>query len=178
VPAPRRGGALSGPAALEAWGADDLPLLEKLLGDPAMMAHLGGPEGPTKIRERQARYERRDSRQFKVIDRASGDGVGWVGYWERDWREEPVYETGWFIIPAFQGRGLAGDATAQLISRAAAERRRRFMHAFPSVDNGPSNAICRKLGFELLGALEFEYPAASGRVMLTNDWRFDLESGR
>jgi RimJ/RimL family protein N-acetyltransferase len=178
VPPPRRGSVLTGPARLEPWGADDLPLLEKLLGDPAMMGYLGGPESPTKIRERQARYERRGSRQFKVIDRAAGDGVGWVGYWERDWRDHPVYETGWSIIPAFQGRGLAADASAQLISRAAAERRRRFMHAFPSLDNEASNAICRKLGFELLEQLEFEYPPGSGRVTRTNDWRFDLESVR
>jgi len=120
---------VSGPARLEPWGVDDLPLLERLLGDPAMMGYLGGAESPTKIRERQARYERRDSRQFKVIDRASGEDVGSVGYWERDWRDLPVYETGWSIIPSSQGRGLAADATARLISRAAAERRRRFMHA-------------------------------------------------
>ena len=32
------------------------------------------------------------------------------------------------------------------------------MHAFPNVDNAPSNAICRKLGFELLEECEFEFP--------------------
>jgi hypothetical protein len=31
---------------IEPWGEDDLPLLEKLLGDPAMTEHLGGPESP------------------------------------------------------------------------------------------------------------------------------------
>jgi hypothetical protein len=31
------------------------------------------------------------------------------------------------------------------------------MHAFPNVDNAPSNAICRKFGFELLEACEFEF---------------------
>ena len=34
---------------LEPWGPDDLRLLERLFGDPAMMAHLGGPESPEKI---------------------------------------------------------------------------------------------------------------------------------
>ena len=28
---------------IEPWGEDDLPLLDRLLGDPAMMEHLGGP---------------------------------------------------------------------------------------------------------------------------------------
>jgi hypothetical protein len=31
---------------LEPWGEGDLPLLEKLMGDPAMTEHLGGPETP------------------------------------------------------------------------------------------------------------------------------------
>jgi hypothetical protein len=29
---------------IEPWGKGDLPLLQKCLGDPMMMAHLGGPE--------------------------------------------------------------------------------------------------------------------------------------
>jgi RimJ/RimL family protein N-acetyltransferase len=52
------------------------------------------------------------------------------------------------------------------------ENQRRFMHAYPSVENAPSNAICRKLGFTLLGEHEFEYPP--GQFMRCNDWRLDL----
>jgi len=51
------------------------------------------------------------------------------------------------------------------------------VHAFPSVDNPPSNAICRKLGFELLEAIDFEYPPGSGGVLRCNDWRLDLDQG-
>jgi hypothetical protein len=31
---------------IEPWGEDDLPLLEKLLGDPAMTEHLVAPRAP------------------------------------------------------------------------------------------------------------------------------------
>jgi RimJ/RimL family protein N-acetyltransferase len=48
------------------------------------------------------------------------------------------------------------------------------MHAFPNVDNAPSNAICRKLGFELIEACEFEFP--KGLFMTCNDWRLDLRA--
>ena len=47
------------------------------------------------------------------------------------------------------------------------------MHAFPNVDNAPSNAICRKLGFELLEACELEFP--QGHFVSCNDWRLDLQ---
>ncbi len=37
------------------WGDGDLSLLKPLVGDPAMTAHLGGPESPGEIAERQGR---------------------------------------------------------------------------------------------------------------------------
>jgi RimJ/RimL family protein N-acetyltransferase len=168
------GPASRSPVGIEPWGRDDLPLLQRCLADPAMMEHLGGPEGPQKIAERQARYEQRASNQFKIVDRASGAGVGWVGFWEREWGGQEVYETGWAVTPPFQGRGFAPAAMRELLDIARTQAQRRFVHAFPAVDNGPSNAICQKLDFELLGAIEIEYPP--GRRMRANDWRLDLEA--
>ena len=157
---------------IEPWGPRDRPLLGKLLGDPRMTEHLGGPETSGKLAERQARYERPGSGQFKIVDDTTAEGIGWVGYWERSWRGGQVYEIGWSVLPGFQGRGIATTATSQAIEIARSERKHRFLHAFPSVNNEPSNAICRKLGFTLLDAREFEYPP--GSLMQSNDWRLDL----
>jgi RimJ/RimL family protein N-acetyltransferase len=163
---------------LEPWGEGDLPLLEKTMGDPEMTVHLGGPESPEKLAERHGKYERlADSgtgRMFKIVDEATGEAVGTVGYWDKTWRDEEVYETGWSVIPAFQGRGIAVEATAQAIARAKSDGKHRYVHAFPSVENGASNAICRKLGFALLGECEFEFP--KGSFMQCNDWRLDLRA--
>jgi RimJ/RimL family protein N-acetyltransferase len=161
---------------IESWGEGDLPLLNELLGNPEMTEHVGGPESPEKIAERQTRYERANSGQFKIIDETMGGAVGWVGYWERTWRDEQVYEIGWFVLPAFQGRGIGSSATVQLIEMARAVQEIRFMHAFPSIYNAPSNAICRKVGFTLLEESDFEYPP--GRLMRCNDWRLDLSQRR
>jgi RimJ/RimL family protein N-acetyltransferase len=161
---------------LEPWGKGDLPLLEKLVGDPEMTKHLGGPETREKIVERQARYEcvgdAGAGRMFKIVEAATGEAVGSVGYWERSRRGEQVYEIGWSVLPAFQGRGIAGEATNLAIEMARAEKKHQSLHAFPSVENLPSNAICRKLGFTLVEEAEFEYPA--GNFMRCNDWRLDL----
>jgi len=161
---------------LEAWSEGDLPLLRRLLGDPAMTEHLGGPESEEKLVERQTKYERigdtGTGRMFKMVDEASGEALGSVGYWEKDWRETTVWETGWSVLPEFQSRGIAGEATRLAIARARDEDKHRWLHAFPSVENAPSNAICHKLGFELLGAFDFEYPP--GNPMRCNDWRLDL----
>ncbi len=163
-----------GAVRIELWGEHDLPLLEKIMGDPNMTAHFGGPERPGQIAARQARYARLagsgKGRMFKIV--AGGETVGSVGYWERTWRDESIYEIGWSVLVRFQGRGIAGIAAAQAIAVARSEGKHRFMHAFPAVDNPPSNAICRKLGFTLVQVCRFEYPP--GSFMQCNDWRLDL----
>jgi RimJ/RimL family protein N-acetyltransferase len=112
---------------------------------------------------------------FVIVVGPDADPVGAVGYWEREWHGELVWETGWSVLPEFQGRGFATRGTTAAVERARAERKHRFIHAFPSVDNAPSNAICRKVGFTLVGEEEFEYPA--GKFMHCNVWRLDLSVG-
>jgi RimJ/RimL family protein N-acetyltransferase len=161
---------------LRLWSESDLQLLEKLMGDPAMTEHLGGPETPEKLRERHERYCRisdtDNSRMFVIVLGPERLPAGSIGYWEKVWQGQRVWETGWSVLPEFQGQGIATKAVAAVVDRTRAEREHRFMHAFPSVDNGPSNAICRKTGFKLQGEVDFEYPP--GNFMRCNDWRLDL----
>jgi len=164
---------------LEPWGEGDLVLLKQLLGDPAMTTHLGGPESDEQLTQRHARFQRLaesgQGRMFKIVREATGEAVGSVGYWERAWRGEDVCEIGWFVLPAFQGRGIASAATTQAIVMARSDGKHRFLHAFPSVDNPPSNKLCRTLGFTLVEECEFEYPM--GSFMRCNNWRLDLVEG-
>jgi RimJ/RimL family protein N-acetyltransferase len=158
------------------WAEGDLPLLERLLGDPEMTRHLGGPESPEQLRARHQRYltieDSGAGHMFVIVVGAERTPAGSVGYWEREGHEQTVWETGWSVLPEFQGMGVASRGTAHAIEHARAGGRHRFMHAYPSVDNAPSNAICRKLGFTLIEVADFEYPP--GNPMCCNDWRLDL----
>ena len=157
------------------WSDGDHQLLERLMGDPAMTEHLGGPETPEKIRERHQRYLLGDMGKGCMVVIVVGPeraAAGSVGYWEREWQGRQVWETGWSVLPEFQGQGIATKATSMVVERARAAGKHRFMHAFPSVDNRPSNAICRKVGFTFQEEVEFEYPR--GHFMRCNDWRLDL----
>jgi RimJ/RimL family protein N-acetyltransferase len=160
------------------WSENDLSLLERLLGDPAMTEHLGGPESPEKLRERHQRYCQLSAsgkgHMFVIVLKSSQAPVGSVGYWEKEWQGQTVWEAGWSVLPEFQGQGLGVAGTLAVIEHAKKEGKHRFLHAFPSVENGPSNSICRKAGFTMAGASEFEYP--KGRFMLCNDWYIDLQS--
>ncbi|MFD9793874.1 GNAT family N-acetyltransferase [Streptomyces sp. NPDC059070] len=165
------------PVLLTPWSVEDLTLLHHS-NSPAMTSHTGGPETEEALLKRQHRYEAlsarpaEEGRMFRVSLEDSGEPVGSVGYWPRTWQGEEVYETGYGILPEFQGRGL-GVAALRAVARAAAEAGgRRKLHAYPSVDNAASNAVLQKAGFELLGKVEFEYPP--GHEIVSHDWCLDL----
>lgn len=163
--------------SLEPWDKRALAL-ERAANVPEMKAHLGGVETEQAMLDRHERIlaiERAGKgRMFLVMLAGEPDPVGSIGYWEREWKGEEVYETGWKVLPAYQGRGLAVAATVASLSHAAARGGRRWVHAYPKVSNEASNAVCRKAGFVLLGESEFEYPP--GNPIVSNDWRYDLRA--
>ena len=158
------------------WSAGDLALLTQLLGVPGMTEHLGGPETAQQLEKRHLRYchstETGVDPMFVILAGADRLPAGSIGYWKRDWQRQVVWETGWSVLPEFQGKGIASQAARIIIKRAQAERTHRFMHAFPSVENAPSNAVCRRVGFSFWGEEEVEYP--KGHSMRCNDWCLDL----
>lgn len=163
------------PVNIRLWSESDLPLLERLLGDPAMTEHIGGPEKREKIRERHRGYcdcNTGNEPQFVIVIGPESAEAGWIGYWEREWQDQTVLETGWLVLPEFQGRGIATKAARLIVEVARARGKHRFMHAYPSIDNIPSNTICQKAGFVLQEEISFEYPR--GRFMRCNDWCIDL----
>ncbi|MFC9330221.1 GNAT family N-acetyltransferase [Kitasatospora sp. NPDC057015] len=160
---------------LEPWAEDDLWLLRQT-NAPEMTEHLGGPETEQQLLDRHRRYVDLPGtgrgRMFTVHLAGEERAAGSIGFWETVWRGEKVYETGWAVLPGFQGRGVAVAAARAVIAAVRAEERHRELHAFPSVGNPASNAICRRAGFTLLDECEFEYP--KGSFMRCNDWCLDL----
>jgi len=161
---------------VEPWGPDDFWLDQQLMGDAAMTASLGGPESDEQKTTRHARFLDLSmsgaGRMFKIVNAVTGEAIGGVGYWEREWRGEQVFEAGWSVLPAFQRRGVARAATRQAIAVARAEGKHRYLHAFPLVDNPPSNSVCRMLGFRLVEVCDVARPP--GNPIRCNDWRLDL----
>jgi RimJ/RimL family protein N-acetyltransferase len=161
---------------LRPWQPDDLPLMQAIMGDPRMTEHLGGPESSEKLQSRLERYVRigtaGNDRMYVIAIGSERIPCGSVGFWEKSWQGESVWEAGWHVLPAFQGRHIAAQATSMVVEQARSLGLHRFMHAFPSIHNAASNALCLKLGFALQGESDFEFP--QGHWMRCNDWMLDL----
>ncbi|GAA1990757.1 GNAT family N-acetyltransferase [Kitasatospora viridis] len=175
----------------------DLPAYLAMRCDPVMMAELGGPLPPEGVERRLAKdvaSAAADRDWIKVIE-VDGQVAGTVVLWthqepspdshsnqpadEGPAAESPAgpgeparrtSEMGWMVLPEFQGRGLARRAVRELLELAAADGRWGRVHANPGVTNGPSNGICRSVGFTLLGERDIEF---AGRVLRCNHWVHD-----
>jgi RimJ/RimL family protein N-acetyltransferase len=119
---------------LRDWSEDDLPLLERLMGDPDMTTYLGGPEPMDQIRKRHERYcqisDSGKGRMFMVV----GSGrvtAGSVGDWETEWQGQLVWETGWSVLREFLGQGIATNASLAVVKQA--RRRQVSVHSCFSV---------------------------------------------
>lgn len=159
---------------LRPWSDDDLPMLRRA-NSAAMTAHLNGPESAQQIDERHARYLSLTvpaEARMLVIDDAHGQALGAIGYWTVDWRGERAFETGWFVLPEAQGRGVASSALSLLLDVVREHRGdRTHLVAFPGVDNAASNGVCRRNGFVLVGSFEEQFRGAD---LAVNEWALDL----
>jgi len=164
---------------LKLWSDRDQPVLERN-NTPEMTLFLGGPESDEQIANRQTKFLRLlaegEARMFTISVDSEPEAVGSIGYWNTEWHDTDVYETGWAVATAYQGRGYAAAALRLCLQDAADQRGRPLMTAYPRVDNGPSNALCRSAGFTLWGEEDDEYPA--GNPIRSNVWTFDLRALR
>jgi RimJ/RimL family protein N-acetyltransferase len=155
---------------LRPWGPDDLPLLEQLLGDPAMTMYQGGPESRIGLRRLHLDYmalRPPTGRMFVIVEDGDPAPAGSVGYWLSDHGGQTVWELGCSVLPGFQGRGI-GRRSLLLACAAAFRDAARPVHGYPSVDNDASNAMCRRAGFRMAAELEVEL--RPGRTMRVYDW--------
>lgn len=154
---------------------EDLAFYESMLCDPIMMAELGGPlpRGQSeKVRSIVDSVLDGSVWYYKIMpDDAPDTPAGTVCIWEHTWNGKSISEIGWMVLPAFQGRGLASEAVRSVLDKARSEARWDLVHAFPATSNGPSNAICRMMGFSKIEELDYEY---AGRILRCNHWRVDL----
>eukprot|EP01031_Cornospumella_fuschlensis_P035944 gene35944-43595_t len=115
---------------------DDIDLYKAMFCDPVHMADLGGPQPEDKvpgILERQIDHVSQGKGWvFKIVPELNDfkgrevpegaidwtHGVGTICIWVGEYKDQPVTEIGWGVIPAFQHRGLATKALTMMLDLA------------------------------------------------------------
>jgi len=158
----------------------DLDVYIRMRCDPVMTAELGGPL-PREGMEAKVAKDVADTASGLVHvlmilpdDAEVGTVAGTVALWSHPEGPETISEVGWMVLPEFQGRGLATAAVRVLLERAREEDRWGLVHAFPGVTNGPSNGICRRIGFTFVGEQDVVF---ADRTLRANHWQIDPAAG-
>jgi len=151
-------------------------LTEALELDPEVMKELGGPADPADLdRVHRMRVETvaRGEWYFVIVPEPSDPPAGAIGIWESTVSGLALHEVGWMVLPEFQGRGIATEALALLIDRARSDPGYDRIHAFPGATNTPSNALCRRAGFDMTEGMEVKF---RDRPLRVNHWELDVSA--
>lgn len=152
-------------------------LTQALETDPVVMADLGGPwseDAIPRIHQRRLESIARGTWWFTIVPTPGARPVGMLGVFGSEFQGQAISEAGWSVLPEHQGRGYASAGLSILLDRATADGRWGAIHAFPGATNGPSNALCRKFGFALVGEESVDY---GGRTLRCKHWVLEPAGG-
>jgi RimJ/RimL family protein N-acetyltransferase len=150
----------------------DARFTERLETDPAVMAELGGAVAPEALAEVHARrLATVENGDWWFVIEDGGEPVGVIGVWPHEVEGRREHEVGWMVVPERQGEGIASRALAMVLERARSDGRFPVIHAFPGISNKPSNALCARAGFDLVGSREVTY---KGAPFECNQWTLRL----
>lgn len=155
---------------LVAYTDADLWLTRALETDERVMAELGGAwpeERIPLIHERRLAAIASGTWLFTLVPSRGERPVGMLGIFDSAFEGSTISEAFWMVLPEHQGKGHASAGLRLLLERADADGRWGAIHAFPGATNGPSNALCRKFGFDLVGQETVDY---AGRALHCNHW--------
>ena len=157
---------------LRAYTDTDFALTEALETDPAVMHHLGGP----RAREQLLRVHRlrlADPWWFVITEELGGPGVGTIGIWDAEHDGETITRRAGWCGPSVGPRDRrARRSRCWWRARGSS---RGSPPSMPSIrsPNTPSNALCRKSGFALLGETDVEF---AGHPLHCNHWALGLQT--
>lgn len=109
-----------------------------------------------------------------------GELVGLISYNKID-RQLGVASIGYWLAERWQGQGIITRACQALIHHAFEELAMEKVAISAAVDNGPSRAVCERLGFTLEGIIRRAEKLPQGVVdhasygLLRCEWRQDRE---
>jgi RimJ/RimL family protein N-acetyltransferase len=141
---------------LRGYRIDDFEAVAAMWAEPAVVRYIGGV--PSTRESTWSRFVRQIGLWhylgfgfFAVEDKATGAFIGEAGFQDLKRNLTPsiegTMETGWALIGAMQGKGLAEEAVRAAIGWADAAHAERRMTCIINPENGGSLRVAEKLGF-------------------------------
>lgn len=136
---------------LEPLGEQHLPLIESVLEDEETLrfTRVPVPVPDGFARTWLSRYDAEGREAFAIVEDGRPVGLAFAPTLDR---EELTAELGYVVLPEARGRGVAGEALAQLTDWALAQGMLRIELVI-DVDNEPSKKVAARCGYEREGVM-------------------------
>jgi RimJ/RimL family protein N-acetyltransferase len=161
-----------GPLAVRDWRPDDLDAMHRWLGDPEVTRFLtwgarDRGDSARHLAECVAQQTRPDRRKYFLAIELDGVVIGDSGFeWKLHDAQSREGEIGYFLEPAYWGRGLATRAARLVLSLAFDGLDATVMRAACDARNARSEKVMQRLGMshdpeqETLGRRVYRMPRA------------------
>ena len=139
--------------------------LFELDSDMEVHRYLGGnvithaDQIPAVIDFIQQQYKNYGIGRWAVIDKQSGDFMGWCGlkyFTESIQGKQNFYELGYRLIRRYWGLGIATEAAVACTTYGFNELRLQELFAMTDSANQGSDRVLRKVGFDFLGTFDLD----------------------
>ena len=137
---------------LTTWGENDWHRFKPIATDPRVMRFITGgiPWTDEQIRafieRNQTTFLERGFCRWKLEEKESGELIGFCGVGFLHWELDP--EIGWWLAPAYWGRGLATEAARAAFQDATERAHLKRIVSIAHPDNTASIHIMQKLGLQ------------------------------
>jgi ribosomal-protein-alanine N-acetyltransferase len=158
---------------------DDAPGLFALDSDPEVHKYLGNmtvktiEESRDIIRFIRKQYEENGIGRWAVIDKATGDFIGWSGLkYEKNLRRGmEYYDVGYRLRRQYWGQGIATETAIESLKYGFGEMGVEEICAAAHVDNAASNRVLQKIGMALTETFDYDGELHNWYRLKRADWK-------
>jgi RimJ/RimL family protein N-acetyltransferase len=107
----------------------------------------------------QQQYKAYGIGRWAIIDKASGDFVGWTGF---KFITEPInnhinfYDIGYRLVERYWGKGVATETAKACLNYGFTQLNLREVYGMCHVDNKASKSVLQKCGLQLIEQFEYK----------------------
>jgi ribosomal-protein-alanine N-acetyltransferase len=142
---------------LRAPQEQDLEPLLVLWTDPEVTRYVGGPRDTNVVMDHFCAYaedpmafvESEHEWWWSIIERSSGKLVGLCSLVEKEIEGQTEIDLGYFLLPAYWGKGYASEAISQVVELAFSGLHLESLVAVIHPENTASIGVARRLGMQL-----------------------------
>jgi RimJ/RimL family protein N-acetyltransferase len=133
---------------LRRFNEDDIEAIYRMRGDAEMMRYIREPQNRAEsvnwVKLVSSRWEKEKIGFCAVVEKASGQVIGWCGLWRL--KETGETEVGYAIDKKFWGRGLAGEAAEAFLEYGFNQLNLDKIVAVAFPENTGSRRVMEKIG--------------------------------